>query len=342
MNGLTILGTGGYTLPVVGNDELLAYLDAPKDSAWLEIKTGIQGHSLNFDCRTGKKRSEENVLDYAERACREAIDRAGVSPQSIDQLCLATCTPAQLHFTADAIELHRRLKLKPETIVDQIDGGCAALAKVFQLIHVYAKNDHWTVLVVGANDVASFLDRERYRRVPEAWLSPAIFADGAGAVVLGPGDGFSLIDTYCAVDGSHPLVAYKGGGAAVPTDLETLDAHAYVMNARDVAVQFEPAMRRGVRHFLRKHQWLCVNTIQRWYMHQANFRFIQSFMKDQEISEDCIPHNVDTIGNTVSASTLLLLHEDMKTGNFPREGTIIFLFVGAGMMEGGALFSSAV
>ena len=66
-NPLSILGTGGYTLPVVGNEALLSFLHDSHDSPWLVEKTGIQGHSLNLDCSTGKKVVQEDGGDYSLR-----------------------------------------------------------------------------------------------------------------------------------------------------------------------------------------------------------------------------------------------------------------------------------
>src|SRR3989344_5620216 len=253
--GLTIRGTGGFTLPLIENKELLEYLESQKDSAWLEEKTGIKTHSLNFDCSRGSKIDNTiSSIDYAEYASRQAMANAGLSAENIDHLCLATCTPSHLHFMRDVIELHRRLGFRRDVIVDQIDGGCAALAKAFQTVENHARNStkypDYNALIVATNDVSSFLDKERYKKVPNAWLSPAVFADGAGALILGPGDGLFLAQTYCAVDGNHPLVNYLGGGAEVPTTIDTLDAHAYVMDARDVAMQFGPAIERVINYFI--------------------------------------------------------------------------------------------
>lgn len=347
-SGLTLRGTGGFTLPLIENQELLLYLEAPKDATWLEEKTGIRSRSLNFNCLTGKKLDNTlTSIDYAEYAARQAISNAGILLQDIDHLCLATCTPSSLHFMKDAIELHRRLNLRrdvvvEEVIVDQVDGGCAALAKVFQTVEVYARSSHkypdYNALIVASNDVSSFLDKERYKKVPNAWLSPAVFADGAGALILGPGEGMFLAQTCCAVDGNHPLVEYCGGGAAMPTRADTLDTHAYVMDALDVAAQFSPAMERVLNRFLSRHTHLSLETIERWYIHQANLCLIERFAKKKGIPMERVPHNVDFLGNTVSASTLLLLHQDIKEGKFPKQGPVIFMFVGAGMMEGGALF----
>jgi len=341
--GLTIRGTGGFTLPLIENKELLEYLESQKDSAWLEEKTGIKTHSLNFDCSQGSKIDNTiSSIDYAEYAARQAMANAGLSAENIDHLCLATCTPSQLHFMRDVIELHRRLGLRKDVVVDQIDGGCAALAKAFQTVEIHArysnKYPNYNALIVATNDVSSFLDKERYKTVQNAWLSPVVFADGAGALILGPGDGMFLARTYCAVDGNHPLVEYLGGGAEYPTNLATLDKHTYIMDARDVATQFSPAMERVLDNLLWYRKTISIENINKWYIHQANLRLIEHFVKENNISMDLVPHNVDVFGNTVSASTLLLLHRDILNREFPNDGPVIFIFVGAGMMEGGALF----
>lgn len=337
---LSILGTGGHVLPTTDNETLLAFLRAPKTAAWFEARTGVRGHSLNFDCRVGQKRSSEHVLDYAERAARLAIERARVSPQQIDQLYLATCTPAYPHFMADAIELHRRLGLRPTAVINQVDGACAALARMLQDVQAYAQNQpEWRALIVAANDVSSFVlaYRDQYERVPGAWLSPALFADGAGALLLGPNHGPRLADVYCAIDGAHPLVVCWGGGAAVPTTPETLDTHVFLIDGHDVGVQFAPAMQRAWGHF--SQRWgLTTDDVRRWYLHQANLRLVEGFGQALGIPMERLPHNVDRLGNTVSASTLLLLDEDIRAGRFPTDGPSLFLWVGAGMMEGGALF----
>jgi 3-oxoacyl-[acyl-carrier-protein] synthase-3 len=337
VSGLQILGSGGFIFPeIVTNEEILGLLGNPRTPEWMVRKIGIEGHSLNLDPRTGRKRYPEiNAIDYAERAARQAIDDAGASADAIDHLILCTCTPAYPRFWADAIELHRRLGMRREASVYQIDGGCAALANAFHL----AKRLDGVILMVAANDVASFFDAERYRRVEGAWLSPAMFADGAGAVLLGPnGSGVRLGEVYCAVDGTHPLVTYAGGGAAIPTNAESLDAHAYIMDTKDVVAQFAPAMQRVWRHFQRTYTDLRPAHLRRVYPHQANFRLVEALAREFKLPLERVAHNVDRIGNTVSASTLLLLDEDRRAGRFPSEGPVLFTWVGAGMFEGGAIF----
>ena len=54
---LSNLGTGGHVLTTTDNRTPLAYLRAPKSTEWFEARTGVRGHSLNFDCSVGQKRS---------------------------------------------------------------------------------------------------------------------------------------------------------------------------------------------------------------------------------------------------------------------------------------------
>jgi 3-oxoacyl-[acyl-carrier-protein] synthase III len=343
---LAILGTGGFTFPVVSTEELMRFLGSPKDAAWLREKFGILRHSLNFNCATGKKITNETTLDYAERAARLALEQSGVSAEQIDHLCLATCTPAEVHFEYDVFELHRRLGLKQDARIDFKSGGCGVLASVFDLARAYALSHtfpDWHVLIVAVNDTCSFYDvshRYRYRadRTPydDAWLSPLIFSDGAAALVLGSGEHLDLRKTVVLIDGAHSLARYRGGGTALPTSEATLDAHAYVVDMRDVAARFIPATECVVSRLLGDE--FSIADIQRWYIHQASLRLVEKFVAHFGISPERVPHNAERFGNTVSASTLLLLDEDRRSGRLPEEGPVAFVIVGAGMMAGGALF----
>ena len=354
MNPLSILGTGSYKdLPVIGNDPLLDVLGVPLERrGWLPDATGIMGHQLNFCCSTAKKLTRETSWDYAFAAARKALQSSGVSPKELDQICLATCTPRFPHFTTDTIALCTALGLRPDIVFSQWDGGCAALANVFREVKAYATGKpNWTALIVATNDVSSFLEKglELYRYRPtrkgekdearDAWKSPAIFADGAAAMVLGPhSKRHFMTTTYCAQDGATPLVTHEGGGALYPTSPETYRRHLYLMYTRDIAMQFPVAMGRVLSDLLYAHK-LPPQDVGQLFVHQANFRFVESFVKAQKISMDRVPHSVDRIGNLVSASTLDLLDGEFRSEEgLPMDKPIAFTVVGAGMVWGGAIF----
>ncbi|MBI2039119.1 MAG: hypothetical protein HYT22_02490 [Candidatus Niyogibacteria bacterium] len=358
MNPLSILGTGAYdALPVIDNGPLLDVLGVPLEKhGWLPDATGITGHRLNFCCATASKLTRETSWDYAFEAARQALQSSGVSPKEIDQICLATCTPRVPHFTADTIALCGALKLRPDVVWSQWDGGCAALANVFREVKAYANgNPNWTALIVATNDVSSFLERnlELYRYRParkgekdwarDAWKSPAIFADGAAAAVLGPADDrHFLTTTHCAQDGGEtPLVAHDGGGALYPSCAETQSRHIYLMYTRDIALQFPIAMGRVLSNLFHAHN-LPPTEVGQLFLHQANFRFVESFADAQQIPMARVPHSVDKIGNLVSASTLDLLNREFRSEEgLPTDKPIAFAVVGAGMVWGGAFFMPA-
>lgn len=340
---LHIVGSAGLTFPQVGNKEVLGILGDPRMPEWLEQKTGIRGHSLNVDPRTFIKRANVTAVDYAEQVAKDSLVDAGLDSSRIHQLVLCTCTPAQQLFWADAIELHRRLNLKRDARILEVPGGCAALAQAFYQVELESfqadrQGREWNALIIAVNDTASYFDQERYRRVRGAWLSFSMFADGAAALALSTsGDGPRLAGTYCAYDGAHPLVTYRGGGGLVPTSAATLDEHLFLMNPQDIAAQFAPTMQRVWEHF---HAAFCLelSDVRRFYIHQANVRLIEELTERFGIPRDAVPINADRFGNTVSASTLLLLDEDRKRFGETLPTPFLFMWVGAGMVEGGALF----
>lgn len=339
MAELRVRGTGSLTFPVLSNLEVLGLMGNPRTPEWLTSSTGIRGHSMNFNLGTGKKIEPGDAVDYAERVARAALADAGLHADGVDQIILCTCTPAQNHFWADVIELHRRLGLRRDVELLEINSGCAGLAQAFRAAEQYARlHPSWHVLIVAANDVVSYLDVERYRRVKDAWVSFAMFADGAAAVVLSSsGQGPTLVGTHCVYDGKYPLVTYHGGGGRKPVTPDSLDAHVYLMDKRAVLARFRPGMSEVWTHF-KTEFGLAPCDVSRWYLHQANLRLIEAFVRnDLGIGMERVPTNIDRFGNMVTASTLALLDEDRRFGKMP-VAPFLFMWVGAGMVAGGALF----
>ncbi|OGL58792.1 hypothetical protein A3H10_04770 [Candidatus Uhrbacteria bacterium RIFCSPLOWO2_12_FULL_46_10] len=338
-HALTIIGSGGVILPTMGNEELMMLLGDPRPASWPFEKLGIERHSLNLNL-DGMKIMPTTGLDYAEMAAQNALRAGGIHPERVKHLVLLTCTPNELHFQRDAITLAHRLGLCRTVTIQQLDPGCAGVASGLQLIEAFYRlqdGDDWYALIVATNDVASSFNRERYQRVRGAWVAPAIFGDGAGAILLGPGEGPHLVGTYVAYEPEHPLVFYRGGGVSCPTTETSIDEHVYLVDVHDVAGSFAPAMERVWQHFSERYG-ISVGDIGRFYLHQANLNLIKGLVGALGIPEERAPHNVDRFANTVSASTLLLVDEDCRAGRYPKDQPIIFMLVGAGAVEGGALF----
>lgn len=338
---LQIAGTG-LALPAteVGNDELFHALGIDKPSAWLAERFGIRTRRLDLDLATMQPVEGLSDTALAERACRQALDDADADPREVDLLVHVTCTPDEIHFLASVIALKERLGLRSDAMVDHVDSGCAGLAKAFVDACAFVESGRArTVLLVASNFPSAFIRANVAMYVAQKiWLSPVVFGDGAGAVLLRAREDtdHGLLDVFYEVDGRHPLVRYAAGGAAWPTTADNLGLHAYAMDARDVAEQFAPAMLANLER-LGLAQIGARDRVARWYLHQANRFFVEGFAREVGIPVEKAPINIDRYGNTSAASTLILLDEDRRAGRVQPGDRLAFLWVGAGMMRGGAV-----
>ncbi|KKU12005.1 MAG: 3-oxoacyl-[acyl-carrier-protein] synthase, KASIII [Parcubacteria group bacterium GW2011_GWC2_45_7] len=346
MNGAVrgqIIGTGSFLPPeIVNNDTLFHELGINKPGSWLQEKCGIKRRRLNFDFSTGRKPERAfSDTDLAEQAARRALEDANLEGGAIDHLVHISCTPDKLHFMYSAIELHRRLGLGCHARVEHIDSGCAGIAKGIEMACTYlqaASQPTRRALIVASNTPSPFfVDWRRYVE-KKHWLSAVVFADGAGAMVLQATAELNtgIQECFYEVDGTHPLVDYPAGGVLNPTTADNVAEHLYMMDARDVAVQFQPAMSHNVERLgLGSPEKRA--RLDRVYIHQANRWFVEGFAHHAGIPLDRIPVNIVDYGNTSAASTLILLDEDRRAGRVKGGDSLCFLWVGAGMMMGGAL-----
>lgn len=336
-----IIGTGSF-LPSkeVDNKQLLDFLGVKKGADWVEEKIGIKTRRLDYDFSTDKKTDNGFFdSDIAEKAARQAISEAKISADEIDCLIHVTCTPDKLHFTAGTIELRKRLGLKKSARHNHIDSGCAGLSQGFDLVKVFIESmASKVVLLVASNSCSSFIDKDRYMRT-RTWLSPVIFGDGAAAAVfIGVDDDkVGLLDVFYEVDPSHPLIDFKGGGALFPSTDHNLDDHTYNMNAREVGEVFPVAMARNFNILKSRNGYYSMSDFKRYYFHQANRWFVEEVAKNIGVPIEKVGINVDKYGNTSAASTLILFDEDRKNNLIRSGDLVLFLWVGAGMVIGGAV-----
>lgn len=336
---LGIVGTGSYLPPLeVDNDTIMNFFETGKPGSWLEERFGIKTRRLDYDFVKGCRPVNAMFdIDLAERAARLALEDANeMEPAKIDHLILVTCTPTELHFMQEAIALHERLGLSRSAKVEHINSGCSGLAKAWEVADTYIRaHKSTTVMVVASNMTSQFINKERYKK---NWLPPAVFGDGAGAVIFSMMDNTEegMLRVFYEIDGSHPLMFYRGGGGFVPTTQETLDAHIYEMDAKDVKEQYPIAMERNLNRLLAMNNFK-MEEVKRFYFHQANRWLVEGSANALSIALEKVGINIDRYGNTSAASTLILLDEDRKSGKIKHGDLALFLWVGAGMMSGAAI-----
>ncbi len=315
-----IIGTGAY-LPkrVVTNDELAAQVDTSDE--WIVQRTGIrQRHFAAKDQKTS---------DLAISAADAALSSAGVRPDQIDLIVLATATPDQT-FPATATRVQAGLDLGSSTAFD-VQAVCSGF------LYATAVADNFIRL--GQADRALVIGAETFSRILD-WEDRAtcvLFGDGAGAVVLSAEEGtgttedFGILTTHLHSDGrQHDLLYVDGGVSSTRTIGHVRMAgrevfkHAVVRLAEVVDEALEAT---GLQSS--QIDWLVP--------HQANKRIIDATAKKLGMDVDRVVMTVDRHANTSAASVPLALDTAVKDGRIKPGNLVVMEAMGGGFTWASAL-----
>ena len=264
--------------------------------------------------------------DMCEIALKRALASSGTEAKQLDAIFLVTCTPDELNFNHDAMELHHRLGCRADTFALVIDDGCGGTPYIIDMVAKMMEGGRFkTVAVVGSTLSSASMNREVYTDevVPEpgrkplnAYLSAYVFGDGAGAVVLrADGEEGTGILASMAGNAKGELVLRRGGGMmklpyqgrARPGDM------AFIVDGQKVAESYPRYMSHCIDTVLERHPELR-SQVQRYYFHQPNKRLMEHFIQGAGLPADRVAMNVHRYGNTSAAGMLILLAEDLESG----------------------------
>ncbi|MFI5052994.1 MAG: beta-ketoacyl-ACP synthase III [Acidimicrobiia bacterium] len=291
---------------------------------WIVDRTGIRERRVVVD--------GETTASLAIEAGAAAIKHAGLTPDAIDLLVVATATTEQLiphtgAFVSDGLGIRCGSF--------DLNAGCAGF--VYELVvgasMLTAGNlDH--VLVIGAETLSRVTD-------PHDRGTCILFGDGAAAVVLGPApdDGPGLIAWDLGCDGSATaLLEIPAGGSRLPASAETVANGDHYLHMAGQEV-----FRRAVRIVVEsagvalQRAGVGVDEVTWFAPHQANLRIIESAAGRLGIPPERTLVNVDRYGNTSAASIPLVLAEAADDGRLADGDLILLSGFGAGLTWGSAL-----
>jgi 3-oxoacyl-[acyl-carrier-protein] synthase-3 len=326
MNHARILATGAYAPEkVITNAELDDMLGEPV-SAWLVANVGIEERHVMAP--------DQTTSDLVVEASQRALQAAGVDPQQLDLILLATDTPDYLS-PATAAVVQSKLGARNAGAYD-INTACAAWVTALDAGARYIATDPEMeyILVAGGYGMTRFLDwSDKY--------TATLFADGAGAVLLGRADqpGFLAGKLY-AVGDYHDALGIYTGGANRPATPENLAAHGppRVQFVRKFPKTFNTDHWPGlIRETLAKVD-LEVPDVDWFLFTQLNLRTIEAMMAilDQPIEKT---HWImDRYGYTGSACIPMALDDLVRSGRGPMPGDVV-VFCASG---GGIAFAVSV
>jgi len=308
-----IAGTGGY-LPaqVLTNHELARRIDT--SDAWIRARTGI-----------GERRIAapgEVTSDLAEHAARAALAAAGVPPNDVDLIVVATTTPDMV-FPSTACILQAKLGACGGPAFD-LQAVCSGFVYALMMAdRMVAGGFARNALVVGAEIYSRILDwNDRGTCV--------LFGDGAGAVVLVPSQTPGILSAHLHADGAYrDILCVPGslkGGQVAGSPFVHMDGPAVFKFAVNVMTQVasEALAANGVD--AGAVDWLVP--------HQANIRIIDATAKKLGIASERVIVTVDHHANTSAASIPLALDEAVRDGRIRSGHRVLLIGVGGGFTWG--------
>lgn len=323
MTGVAISGIGSYVPDrVVTNAELENRYGF--EEGWVEKRTGIKERRYAAD--------DEGTSDLAVKAARSAMQAAGIGAEDVDLLLVGTFTP---DFTCPSTACLVQDKLGLDAPAVDLQAACSgfmyALATGAQYV---ATGNAQNALVIGADINSRIVEPADQGTAP-------LFGDGAGAVILGPGQGDQgLICYQLGADGAGGCMLDRPvGGTARPITPELIASgqHYLKMDGRNVFKWAIKAVTETIRLVIDK-AGVQVDDVKLFVLHQANIRIIDHAMDVLGIPKDKVCNNLDRVGNTSAASIPLALHEAAQTHDLASGDLILMCGFGAGLTWGTGLF----
>lgn len=310
-----IIGTGSC-LPekIVTNDFLSTIVETSDE--WISSRTGIRQRHISID---------ETTVSLSTEAGRRALESAGVKPEEIDLIIVATCTPDTL-VPNTACLVQSELGAVNATAFD-ISAACSGFVFALNLVDVYMQTGMYqTALVIGAENLSRIVDwKDRTTCV--------LFADGAGAAVVRAAD-TGVTASSLGSDGRKGGVIYvKNRENFNPFIPEQKPMDFLYMDGAEVFKFAVKKIPEAISETLDKAD-LTVDDIDWFLFHQANARINQSIAKKLKISIDKVPMNVDRCGNTSAASVPILLDEVNRKGLLKSGDKVVLAGFGSGLTWG--------
>jgi len=304
-----VLGVGSYQPDrVVTNDDLSKIMDT--DDQWIRERVGI------VERRFAEK--DELLVDMAVKAGNAALADAGLEPADVDTVLVPNCTmPAPIPNAAGQVA--DRIGVKAAGAFDlnaACAGFCYGLGVASDLIRAGSAG---RVLVIGAEKLTDVVD-------PVDRANAIIFADGAGAAVVGPSD--------------EPRIGPVAWGSAGDlVDTIYMRDHKYIYQEgqavfRWATTQIAPVAMRAV-----EAAGLELSDIDVLIPHQANLRIVDAIakrLKAKGAREDLVvADDIVHSGNTSSASIPMALDHMRKAGAVATDDVVLMVGFGAGLSYAG-------
>jgi len=309
----------GKCLPpaILSNDDLAEFIDT--DNEWIATRTGI----------TERRVSHVGVTELAAVAGARALASAGLEPEDIDAVILATTSP-EIIIPNTASRVQARLNI-PNAAAFDLNAGCTgwcyALATANGLI---VSGVHRRILLIGAERLSFYLD----------WTdrnTAVLFGDGAGAAVVEASDtdiGVLAANQACEADAGEILMIPNFGTSMDLT--RTPDPLVLQFEGREIFKRAVRGMGECINNVLDEAGYT-IDDVDLLVPHQANQRIIETLGKQLGLPGEKVMSNVAHYGNTSSATVPVALCEALEQHRLKPGALVLFCAFGAGLTRSAVL-----
>ncbi|MEO0295507.1 MAG: beta-ketoacyl-ACP synthase III [candidate division WOR-3 bacterium] len=321
--GTEIISVGHYVPPfILSNFDLEKIVETSDE--WITERTGIKERRI----------AEPGIAtsDLAKEAALKALSKAGISPEKIEAIIVATATP-DTYVVSTACHTQDKLGAKNAFAFD-IWAACPGFIYGLKLAKgLINSGEVKNCFVIGAETLSRFLDWEDRSTC-------VLFGDGAGAVlVTNTNSKDKIIDVFLGSDGSlKDLLIMPAGGSLKPFSPEVFEKRECFikMKGKEVFKNAVLKMEEAVDIILKRNK-IKPEEIDFFVPHQANIRIIEALRERLNMPKEKVYVNIDKYGNTSAASIPIALSE-MEEKNILKKGDLVLLVsFGAGFTWGSAL-----
>lgn len=316
MNGIKLLATGS-ALPerVVTNTDMTKIVETSDE--WILSRTGI---SSRHHCS-----GEESHTSLCLAAAKQALDRAGISPQQVGVCLVATLTQDFLTPAAACI-LQQELGFPEDTVCFDLNAACSGF--------VYGLHTAECLLAAAPRKYGLVVGCEVLSRVTD-------FTDRSTCVLFGDGAGAALVEWRPDYPSLHAVLGCRGNREALVIPGVNTGAPSYIhMDGQTVFRFAVEALPRCAKEVSDK-AGVSLDQVDRFVFHQANQRIIDFAIKKLKVDPAKCTGNISHTGNTSAASVPILLDELVTSGVLASGQKALCVGFGGGLTWAGGLLELA-
>lgn len=314
-----IIGTGSYAPDqVVTNDDLAKIVETSDE--WIRSRTGIRERRIAA--------ADEGTSAMAIKAAERAIEDAGIKPEELDIILLATSSPDYC-FPNGACEVQAAIGAVNAAAFD-ISAACTGFVFALSTAQAFIQAGIYkTGLVIGADCLSKLTD----------WSDRGtcvLFGDGAGAAVV-QAEETGVIHSIMHSDGvKGPVLSCLARSEGNFLSGKKPELGYMYMDGQEV---FKFAVKRVPECIgqILAQTGTDIEDIKYFVLHQANFRIFESMAKRLKQPMEKFPMNIDRYGNTSGASVPIMLDELNREGKLKKGDKIILSGFGGGLTWGAIL-----